>query len=337
MYIKKCQYGGVDYHDAKERIWQLKWNDHFDVPEDEVRACIFADLMECFPYADGERILAALRGEETYSFPILVMKDGKLNCGEVYDGRWSEQADVFGYKVSESYAFGQVFYETEYRVMDIAKERVCYIPEEQFYAVYKGAPLIERFYHEPFDRYEEAVLFMASIEKHDPKSELVILVHDRLKIVETEWYKENMKVVEELRLHPEKKDVFLIPVKDHLRELKKIGDGAAACKQETGLNNSLGMDLADMDENLFSIVKSHVNVMVGCMEAMIHDKAIFLQEELFEPTDTQGHSYETVARYKDREFEVCLSAISRNSYERQAAVCICRQLVREEIERELES
>ena len=98
MYIKKYQYGGVDYHDAKERIWQLKWNDQLDVPEDEVSACIFADLMERFPYADGERIQAALRGEETYSFPILIMEDGKLNCGEVYDGRWSEQADVFGYK-----------------------------------------------------------------------------------------------------------------------------------------------------------------------------------------------------------------------------------------------
>lgn len=72
-------------------------------------------------------------------------------------------------------------------------------------------------------------MFMDSMEKHDPESELVILIHDRLEIVETEWYKENMRVVEELRLHPEKKDVFLIPVTDHLRELKRIGDGAAVC------------------------------------------------------------------------------------------------------------
>lgn len=151
MYIKKFEYGGLDYHDAKERIWQLKWNDQFDVPKEEVRVCILADLMERFPYADRERMQAALRGEETYSFPIAVMEDGKLIYGEEYDGRWSEQADISGYKVSESYAFGQVFYETEYTVTDIAREHVCYIPEEQFYAVYKGAPIIERFYHEPFE------------------------------------------------------------------------------------------------------------------------------------------------------------------------------------------
>lgn len=235
MYIKKFHYGGVDYHDAKERIWQLKWNDQLDIPEDEVKACILADLMERFPYADRERIQAALREEEAYSFPIPVMEDGKLIYGQEYEGWWPEQADIFGYRVSESYSFGQVFYETEYRVTDIAKEHVCYIPEEQFYAVYKGEPIIERFYHEPFERYEEAVLFMDSIEKHDLKSELVILVHDRLKIVETEWYKENMRVVEELRLHPEKKDVFFIPVQVHLRELRRMGEGAAITGGRKGI------------------------------------------------------------------------------------------------------
>ena len=235
MYIKKFQYGGVDYHDAKERAWQLKWDDNYDVPEDKVKDCVFADLMERFPYADGERIQAALRGEETYSFPIATMKDGKLIYGEEYEGRWSDQADIFGYKVSETYAFGQVFYEMEYTVENLAKENVCYIPEEQFYAVYKGAPIIARFYHEFFDQYEEAAVFLDSMEKHDPESELVILVHDRFKIVETDWYKENMRVVEELRLHPEKKDVFFIPVQVHLRELRRMGEGAAITGGRKGI------------------------------------------------------------------------------------------------------
>lgn len=36
MYIKKFQYGGFDYHDAKEIVKQLKWKGVFDVPEEEV-------------------------------------------------------------------------------------------------------------------------------------------------------------------------------------------------------------------------------------------------------------------------------------------------------------
>lgn len=329
MYIKKFQYGGFDYHDAKEIIKQLKWKGIFDVPEEEVKACIFADIMECFPYADGERVQAALREEKAYLFPIPTMEDGKLTYSEEIDGHWADEVQILGYKVSEYYAFGQVFYETEYAVEDIAKENVCYIPEEQFYAVYKGAPIISRCYHEPFERYAEAALFLDSMEKHDPKSELVILVHDRLKIMESEWYKQNIKVVEELRLHPEKREVFLIQVNDHLSELERMGDGPAVCDPKSDINRNAG---TDTDENLTGFISSHVNDMVDCIETMIRNKTILLQEEWFEATDTEGHSYETRVRYKDKEYVVYLYAMSEKSYERQAAVDICQQMVREALD-----
>jgi hypothetical protein len=54
MYIKKFLYGGLDYKDAKEVISQLQWDGRFDVPADAVEACILADIMVQFPYADSE-------------------------------------------------------------------------------------------------------------------------------------------------------------------------------------------------------------------------------------------------------------------------------------------
>lgn len=216
MYIKKFLYGGLDYHDAKEVISQLEWDGRFDVPADSVEACILADVMVRFPQADKGKIKDALEGNGTYKFPIPSTDDGTVASPDEPEEQWPDWAEISGHKVSEHYACGQVFYETEYDVKNIAEENVCYIPSEQFYAIYKGIPLIERFYHEPFSQYDEAVKFMESMEKHDLRSEVVILVHDRPKIMETDWYKANMKVVEELRSHPEKKDRFAIPVSVHL-------------------------------------------------------------------------------------------------------------------------
>lgn len=216
MYIKKFLYGGLDYHDAKEVISQLEWDGRFDVPADAVEVCILTDVMVRFPHTDKEKIKNALEGNGKYKFPIPSTNDGTVATPDEPEERWPDWAEISGHKVSEYYAFGQVFYETEYTVEDIAKENVCYIPEEQFYAMYKGVPLIERFYHEPFSRYDEAVIFMKSMKRHALKSEAFILVHDRTKIMETDWYKANMRVVEELRAHPEKKDRFAIPVSVHL-------------------------------------------------------------------------------------------------------------------------
>lgn len=63
------------------------------------------------------------------------------------------------------------------------------------------------------------VKFMKSMKGHALKSEMFILVHDRTKIMETNWYKANMRAVEELRAHPDKKDRFAIPVSVHLEKL----------------------------------------------------------------------------------------------------------------------
>ncbi len=216
MYIKKSLYGGLNYKDAKEVISQLEWDGRFDVPADAVEACILSDIMVRFPQADKEKIRDALEGNRKYKFHIPSTNDGIVASPDEPEERWPNWVEISGYQVSEQYLFGQVFYETAYDVEDITEENVCYIPREQFYAMFKGIPLIERFYHEPFSRYDEAVAFLESMEKHDPKSEVVILVHDRSKIMETDWYKANMKVVEELRSHPEKKDRFAIPVSVHL-------------------------------------------------------------------------------------------------------------------------
>lgn len=216
----------MDHKEAEEVISQLEWDGRFDVPADAVEACILADIMVQFPYVDSGKIQGALKGEGMYKFHLPSTEDDTVASQDESEEPWPDWAEISGHKVSEYYAFGQGFYETEYTVEDIAKENVCYIPEEQFYAMYKRFPLIERFYHEPFSRYDEAVTFLESMKKHDPKSEVVILVHDRPKIMETDWYKANMKVVEELRSHPEKKDRFAILVSVHLKKLGITGPDA---------------------------------------------------------------------------------------------------------------
>lgn len=221
MYIKSIDSGGLDHRALKTRVRQLKWNHSYDVPEDQVESCICADIIGRFPYANSEEILTALRQKETYAFPVIHMENGKLIYSGKYNGKWIDRVEVYENGLTVYYAFRQVYYETKYIVEDIPKEHVCYIPEEHFYDMYRESPFIERFYHEAFGSYKEAKEFMESMEKHVSESELTILLHDYVEVTETEWYKENMKVVEELRLHPEKKDIFLVPVKKHLEEIKR--------------------------------------------------------------------------------------------------------------------
>lgn len=83
---------------------------------------------------------------------------------------------------------------------------------------------------------------------------------------------------------------------------------------------------SDMDEDLSEAIHIQVNDMIHHIENMISNKIMLLPEESFEPTDTEGHAYEAIVYYKDREFGVYLSAMNRRSYEQQAAICIYKQL-----------
>ena len=246
MYITVSTYGGIDWHDSRTILEQLKNNGSFNITENQIPETIADDIAKDFPYLENirENILQALSEKSCFQFVIQSEeKDAAGNvackdCGTYEtDGRtyYENEATFDGEKMTLTldYAFGQVSYITTYHVEDIPDDQLGYIVTEDFLAPAKGVPLVQRLYHDIFDDPDAAQHYADNLKLHDlqyPKSIVTFLVCNRQEVSGHPWYQNE---TEAMRLMAEKgqaylDDSFYIFTRSHIEKLKKLPTKEAA-------------------------------------------------------------------------------------------------------------
>ncbi|NBI85537.1 hypothetical protein D3Z47_04660 [Lachnospiraceae bacterium] len=240
MYITASTYGGIDWHDSRTIHEQLKSSGSYNIEKDKVPEAIADDIAGDFPYVEDirEKVLQAL--SENSCFHFMVKSEEKDSTGNVLykdcavyedDGQiYYEAGAAFdGEKMTltQEYAFGQISYTTSYYVEDIPDDQLGYIVTEDFLAPYKGIPVVQRMYHDIFDGLDDAQSYAESLRLHEfqyPTSIVTLLVCNREKVSQDEWYLQQKKAME---LMEEKGQTHLdgsfhIFVKCHIENLKKL-------------------------------------------------------------------------------------------------------------------
>lgn len=231
MFVKMISYGGIDWHDSRLVITQLKWENQFDIPATKVTDCIVNDIIQEIPYLDPLDVYHAVLKDQPYRFPLMYLENGKnVFPDELSDGDWSSFGEIKGLSFNEECFGGQVCYHTDYEVSDIPQDQICYLVEEHFYAYTKGVPLVERFYHEPFRELRDAEVYLQKMKKHDPRATLSIQVYNQQQISSTEWFQKNMEAVTLSSGNTEKE--YAIFVDSHIENLKKLFCNVRGCFYE---------------------------------------------------------------------------------------------------------
>mgnify|MGYP000764623922 CR=1 FL=1 len=221
MFVKMICYGGIDWHDSKMIIQQMKWENQFDIPATKVTDCIVNDIIEEIPYLDPLDVYDAVLNNQSYRFPLLYLSNDKVVFPtEDGIGYWDSYGEIKGNSLEENFCQGQVSYQIDYEISDIPKEQLCYIVEEHFHAYTKGVPLVERFYHEPFRVLDEAEDFLKRMKRHDERSKVSIQAYNLSEISLTDWFRTNMEVI---RLSSgDAENGYAVFVDSHLANLQKI-------------------------------------------------------------------------------------------------------------------
>lgn len=216
MYISKSTYGGIDWHDARTVYKQLKSNGSCNIEGDKVSKAIADDIAREFPYVKNiwKKVMQALSEKSCFRFMIRTEeKDNNgstvyRECGiyETDEGKYYENEAVFDgekMKLTQDFAYGQVFYITTYQVEDIPDDQVGYIVTEDFLAPTKGVDLVERLYHDIFDELNAAQNYANKLKPHKfeySKSIITFLVCNRDKVVQTEWYQLQKEIMELMKV-----------------------------------------------------------------------------------------------------------------------------------------
>jgi hypothetical protein len=240
MYITASTYGGIDWHDSRTIHEQLKSNGSYNIEKDKVPEAIAEDIAKGFPYVEDirEKVLQAL--SEKSCFRFMIKSEEKDSAGNASyqdcasyeaDGQiYYESAAAFdGGKqtLTQEYAFGQASYTTAYYAEDIPNSQLGYIVTEDFLAPVKGVPVVQRMYHDIFDRQDAAQIYAESLQLHEfqyPASIVTFLVCNKGKVSHNEWYrlqKEAMRLMDEKgQTHLD--GSFHIFVKCHIKNLKRL-------------------------------------------------------------------------------------------------------------------
>ena len=232
MYIKKFTYGGLDWHDCAQHVVQLSCNGEYDVANP--KEIIISDILRAYPYLDEKSVRVAIEEGSTYEFviktPVIegentLYADCESMCidGSIF---YENTGKIEGasLEISESYAWGQISYVTNYELEELEKANLLYLVEEQFLCPTKGVPIVERIYHEPFLELCKAESYKESLQLHaNVRSKKELLIFGK-EILEKEWYKLNMEAVELMR--EKKRDIydptFSIFVDTHIEKLKAL-------------------------------------------------------------------------------------------------------------------
>ena len=240
MYITASTYGGIDWHDSRIINEQLQYNGSYNIDEALVPQAIADDIARDFPYVEDirEKVLQAL--SEKSCFRFMIKSEEKDSAGnvtyqdcEIYEENgntyYEEEAAFDGNEraLTRNYVFGQVSYTTTYYTDDIPDDQLGYIVTEDFLAPRKGAPLVQRLYHDIFDDQDAAQGYAKDFKLHElkyPKSIVTFLICNKEKTTQTEWYRQQK---EAMRLMEEKGQTYLdesfsIFAQRHIENLKEL-------------------------------------------------------------------------------------------------------------------
>ena len=232
--LKRSTYGGIDWHDSKTTIaFVLAEDGGYDhLSEDNARIAMRNNIISQFP-EEAEKILKAFETNKPVEFPI---KAGHYDAnGEYIEDSYGEVIVENGktyyeasvkvnpekLKVSTEYYFGQINFCTYYYIEEV--KNPVYAVIENFLAVTKGVPSIERMYHKPFNTLEEAEAYKEQLKPHENyNTEVYIAVFD-LDNINQDWYNNQIKVIEILEQKPELlyADSFNPYVKAHYENVKE--------------------------------------------------------------------------------------------------------------------
>ena len=234
--LHKATYGGIDWHDSNTRIKFLcsEPNNYDFGTLDNAKQAMIEDIVSQYPYEE-ERIRKAFETNEEIEFPAKVNiydKTGNkigFDYGEIYNynGKIHYESTVIinpsKLEFCQDFGFGQVDYIITYYIEEV--KNPVYAVIENFLAVTKGVPTVERIYHKPFASYEEAKEYMSSLKAHtDYDTEIYIACFDA-DAVNKEWYEYQLKVIKLLEDNKELSlydDTFSPFVKVHYEKLAEV-------------------------------------------------------------------------------------------------------------------
>lgn len=211
--IKKNTYGGFDWHDACTRTEFLMNGKSFDFSSKEnAQKAVIENIISEYPYAEQDIRKAFETGEEL-EFPakVPVYDDNNAITGyedcatDIFDGKVYHELHVYinpkELSFTSDYLYGQVSYNTHYYIEEV--QNPSYMVIENFLAVTKGVPSVERTYHEPFKELSEAKAYKESLKPHDKySSEVYIACVDIDKINEV-WLDNQRKAFNFFKERPE--------------------------------------------------------------------------------------------------------------------------------------
>lgn len=228
-YVNVTACGGIDWHDYRTTETFLQENGKYEIQDAEgvIAGHIHQELSDMVidtqhngktrlrDIPDTETIKAYIQNKEPFT---VTSENGDLEAS------WHPEKS----KLIQYYMFGQVTYDLDYGIKNIAPEDVIYFAVENFLAISKGIPSIQRFYRKPFTDLETARTALKELRTHDGRCPNGIvkelLIADRNEITQTDWYKFNMQVIDILTAHPEldTEDNFECNVIAHIEKLEKI-------------------------------------------------------------------------------------------------------------------
>ena len=220
--------GGLDWHDIRTWSEFLTEDRKFEITD--ITKAISAHVWHAL---DSMRItsgnaadtitLADIPSMESVTDCIANKKAFRVTSKDGYEleAVWNPEKNV----LEQYYYGGQMSYETIYETKEILPENVIYIASQNFLCPAKGIPSATRFYKEPFTDLESARTELRRIQASIQEigmSRPELIIADKTKICNTDWYKCNTRVIDILSKHPELDDesYFRILVEQHLEALK---------------------------------------------------------------------------------------------------------------------
>lgn len=212
--ISYSEYGGMDWHDCCETTDFLEENGSFSIvnPDTVIAKHLYRLMTEIQSDTFEKDVLTKsvrLQNIPSYDEVYKAVRDGKeiyLTSPEETDQYGTACELDFRYKnkkVTYCYGFGQVNYSGEYITEIIPDDKVQYLVVENFLAPTKGVPSVQRFYHKPYETEAEAKKAKESFVLHESHgSRVEILVSDKDKDAEKEWYKKNLQAIELAEKYP---------------------------------------------------------------------------------------------------------------------------------------
>lgn len=165
-YVKMAYESGIDYHDTYCKVEQIKWNGKYEVSKTDLPKIACKYIFEYFPpKADHiEKVKKAIYEGTSYCYPV-----DYADAGE--DDDFGEDAYMMCIGKQEQDvievrgSFREINYNLYFHLYSIEDGKERYWVSEDFLAPFKGCPLIERLYHEPFNDARAAEEYCGILKK----------------------------------------------------------------------------------------------------------------------------------------------------------------------------